>query len=460
MNCKCFADYICRSCGVWFNGVGFRARMSTAETKITTRPFHVMVKPIGPLCNLDCRYCFYLEKARLFGTDGSPRIADEVLERFVQQYIAAQKDAPEINFAWQGGEPTLMGLDFFRKVVELQKKFGNGRKITNALQTNATLLDDEWCAFLATHDFLTGVSLDGPRELHDAYRRDKQGRSTFDAVVQAVERLKKHGAPFNTLTVVNRINSRHPLQVYRFLKEIGSEFHQYIPIVERAANPAADQLGLPLATPPAPGAQETEVALTEWSVLPEDYGNFLIRIFDEWVRQDVGRIFVQMFDAMLAAWVGRGSPLCVYAEECGNALILEHNGDIYACDHFVYPQYRLGNLREQPLAELAWGGQQQKFGRDKKALLPRYCRQCEFLFVCHGECPKHRFAQTPDGKPGLSYLCAGLQRFFQHTTPKLDAMARLIQSGHPAAEIMKKNEPRMRSRSHNYNFFLDEYFGG
>jgi uncharacterized protein len=411
--------------------------MSNAPSSFRGQPFHVMVKPIGPACNLDCRYCFYLEKARLFAGEHSPRISDEVLERFVQQYITALPDAPEINFAWQGGEPTLMGLDFFRKVVALQKKHSGGKKITNAFQTNATLLDDEWCAFLAANQFLTGVSLDGPRELHDTYRLDKQGRSTFDAVVAAVARLKQHGAPFNTLTVVNRVNARQPLKVYRFLKEIGSTFHQYIPIVERVANPAAQALGLPLATPPGTAAEE--VAVTEWSVRPDDYGKFLIAIFDEWVRQDVGKIFVQLFDAALAAWVGQSGTVCVYAEECGNAIILEHNGAVYACDHFVYPQYLLGNLKDAPLTEMAWSAQQESFGRNKKTLLPNYCRKCEFLFACNGECPKHRFAKTPDGEPGLSYLCAGLKRFFQHATPKLDAMARLVQAHRPAAEIMKKN---------------------
>ena len=411
--------------------------MSTTENKIVGRPFHVMVKPIGPACNLDCRYCFYLEKARLFAGEKSPRIADDVLESFVQQYIAALPDAPEINFAWQGGEPTLMGVGFFRKVVALQKQYGAGRKITNAFQTNATLLDDEWCAFLAANQFLTGVSLDGPRELHDAYRLDKQGRSTFDAVVAAVARLKRHGAPFNTLTVVNRVNSKQPLKVYRFLKEIGSTFQQFIPIVERVANLAAQVLGLPLATPPNSAAAE-DVTVTEWSVLPEDYGRFLIAIFDEWVRRDVGQTYVQLFDAMLAAWVGQGGTVCVYAEECGNAIILEHNGEIYACDHFVYPQYLLGSLKESPLTELAWSAQQQKFGRDKKALLPPYCRQCEFLFACNGECPKHRFAKTPAGDPGLSYLCTGLKRFFQRAAPKMETMARLVQANRPAAEIMMK----------------------
>jgi len=411
--------------------------MSTTETKnIAGRPFHIMVKPIGPVCNLDCTYCFYLEKSKLFGDQHSPRIADDVLESFIQQYIAAHRGAPELNFAWQGGEPTLMGAEFFRKVVALQKKYANGLRITNAFQTNATLLNDEWCAFLAANEFLVGVSIDGPREMHDAYRLDKRGQSTFDAVCAAVARLRKHGAQFNTLTVVNRVNSQHPLKVYRFLKELGSTFHQFIPIVERVANPQAAQLGLPLATPPGLSAPGEQAAVTDWSVRAEDYGRFLIAIFDEWVRHDVGRIFVQLFDATLAAWVGHGSTLCIYAEECGNALILEHNGDIYACDHFVYPHYKLGNLRDQPLTAMTWSAQQQKFGCDKKTLLPRYCRACEFLFACNGECPKHRFLHTPAGEPGLSYLCTGLKRFFAHVAPKMDAMARLMQAGRPAAEIM------------------------
>ena len=396
-----------------------------------------MVKPIGPACNLDCRYCFYLEKAKLFPAGGSLRMADDVLESFIRQYVAAQPDAPELHFAWQGGEPTLLGLDFFRRVVELQRRYAAGRPVLNALQTNATLLDDAWCAFLAEHHFLCGVSLDGPRVLNDAYRVAPNGASVFDEVINAVERLKKHGAAFNTLTVINRLNAQQPLEVYRFLKELGSGFLQFIPLVERRPDAGAQALGLTLALPPGPAAADGRAAVTDWSVRPEDYGIFLTTIFDEWVRQDVGRIHVQLFDATLAAWMGLDSAVCVFAPECGNALILEHNGDVYACDHYVYPAYRRGNLREKSLTELAWSEEQLQFGRDKAARLPAACRHCNFLFACQGECPKHRFLKTPAGEPGLNYLCAGLKHFFTHVTLDMDVMAQLLNAGRPTEHIME-----------------------
>ena len=412
-------------------------------TQAVPTAFHVMTKPIGPICNLDCRYCFYLEKEELYRS-GNPRthswqMPDDVLESYIRQYIEAQ-DVPEISFAWQGGEPTLLGARFFRKVVALQQRYAGGKRITNALQTNGTLLDDEWGAFLAENDFLVGLSIDGPRELHDTYRVDKQGRPTFDHVVRGLGFLKKHGVEFNTLTVVNRANSQHPLAVYRFLKEIGSGFIQFIPLVERAPlAPLATENGLiqlSLAAPPDPGAKQARSPVTDWSVRSDDYGRFLVEIFDDWVRQDVGRVFVQLFDVALGNWIGAGASLCVFAPKCGSALAIEHNGDVYSCDHYVYPQYRLGNIAQGSLLDMVRSPEQVKFGSDKSDTLPAYCRECEVRFACNGECPKHRFLRTPDGEPGLNYLCAAYKRFFNHVDPYLRTMAQLLHSQRAPADIM------------------------
>lgn len=393
-----------------------------------------MTKPIGPVCNLDCAYCFYLEKQSLYPGNRRWRMTDEVLESYIQQYIAAQS-VPEVQFAWQGGEPTLMGVAFFERVVELQRRYAGGKRIGNAIQTNGTLLDDEWGRFLHDNRFLVGLSLDGPRELHDAYRVDKQGRPTFDAVMRGLDVLKRHHVEFNTLTVVHRLNAQRPLEVYRFLKEVGSGFIQFIPLVERRA-----PSGRGLAGPPTlPEAARAEV--TEWSVLPEDYGAFLCTIFDEWVKRDVARVFVQMFDTALASWCQAGPGLCVFAETCGSAMALEHNGDLYACDHFVYPEYRLGNLLETPLAAMAASPEQRRFGLDKRDALPKYCRECDVLFACNGECPKHRFMSTPDGEPGLNYLCPAYRRFFRHVAPAMEKMKQLLAAGRAPAEIMTSSAP-------------------
>ncbi len=406
--------------------------------------FHVMSKPIGPICNLDCRYCFYLEKEEMYVQEGrrprpSWQMSDEVLETYIRQYIQ-QQDAQEINFAWQGGEPTLLGADFFRKAVAIQTKYAEGRTIHNALQTNATLLDDAWGGFLSENHFLVGVSIDGPTDLHDAYRVDKHGEPTFDRVMQGLEALKRHGVDFNTMTVVSRANSQHPQRVYRFLKEIGSTFLQFIPLVERASpGPLASEHGLiQLSLAPPPRLGETDSAVTDWSVRAEDWGPFLTTIFDEWVRRDVGCIYVQHFDVALGIWLGAGSSLCVFSETCGKAVAIEHNGDLYSCDHFVYPQYRLGNVLEKSLGEMVASEAQTKFGRDKADTLPRYCRECEVRFACQGECPKHRFIRAPDGEWGLNYLCAGYYRFFKHIDPYMRAMAGLLHSGRAPAEIMEE----------------------
>lgn len=411
-------------------------KAGTGAAKSGIAPFHIMTKPVGPICNLDCSYCFYLEKEKLFGRTEQFRMSDEVLETYVRDYIRAQ-DGPEISFAWQGGEPTLLGVDFFRKAVALQKQYGDGRPISNALQTNGTLLDDEWGAFLAEHRFLVGLSVDGPAALHDAYRVDKRQKPTFERVMRGLEFLQKHGAEYNTLTVVHRMNSKEPLKVYRFLKEIGSTFLQFIPLVERKPDAQAKRLGLGLAAPPDGGTPPWEAPpVTSWSVQPVAYGDFLVAIFNEWVKQDVGRIFVQLFDVALGNWMGLGSGLCVFAETCGRALAMEHNGDLYSCDHFVYPKYKLGNLMNQSLGEMVESAAQTKFGQDKLDTLPAYCRNCEVRFACNGECPKHRFLHTPDGEPGLNYLCAGYKKFFKHIDPYMREMAMLLHQHRAPAEIM------------------------
>lgn len=403
---------------------------------VARAPFHVMTKPVGSLCNLACSYCFYLEKEHLYPNARNLRMSSDVLETYVRDYIAAQP-GPAVSFAWQGGEPTLLGVPFFREVVALQHRYAEGKTIENAFQTNGVLLDDAWGEFLAANRFLVGISIDGPRQLHDAYRIDKRQQPTFDRVVAGLDVLKKHRVEFNTLTTVHRKNSQRPLEVYRFLREIGSGFIQFIPIVERAAPSTGAHPGLWLAPPPDHSdATEFDTQVTPWSVRPAEFGHFLCQIFDEWVQRDVGKVYVQQFDAALANWCGENPGICIFSKNCGRALALEHNGDVYSCDHYVYPEYRLGNLRETPLAALADSPAQQKFGDAKSTTLPRYCRECPVRFACHGECPKHRFLRTPDGEPGLNYLCAGYRRFFTHVDAPMRAMAALLHAGHAPAMIM------------------------
>ena len=390
--------------------------MNLGPPRPRPRAFHVMAKPIGPMCNLDCTYCFYLDKEALYPGRHSFRMADEVLERFVRQYIAAQ-EAPEVSFAWQGGEPTLMGLEFFQRVVDLQKRYlPAGKRLINALQTNGTLLDDAWCEFLREHQFLVGISVDGPRDLHDHYRVDKKGQPTFDAVMRGLRLLQRHGVEYNILCVVNRANSRRPLDVYRFLKDEGATFLQFIPLVERLSREGRE--------------------VSEATVPGEEYGRFLCAIYDEWVRRDVGRIYVQLFEAAFSAWLGMGPGLCVYEPTCGKGLALEHNGDLYSCDHYVFPEFKVGNVAEQPLVEMVESAFQRKFGADKRDALPHHCRECEVRFLCNGECPKNRFLLTPDGEEGLNHLCAGLRRFFNHIGPTMEWMASAYQAGKPPAGIM------------------------
>jgi len=397
----------------------------------TTRPFHVLAKPTGARCNCACDYCFFLKKERLY--PGSEfRMPDEVMESFVRQMIEAHAGLPEVEIAWQGGEPTLMGIDFFRRAVEAETRYARaGQRVSNSLQTNGLLIDEEWCRFLRENGFLVGLSLDGPRELHDAYRRDKAGASVFDRVVRAARLMRELGVEFNILATVNAANSPHPLEVYRFFRdELGARYLQLIPIVERE-NETGDQEG---------------TQLTERSVEPAAYGRFLIAIFDEWVRRDVGSMFVTFFDSVLAAYVYGESTVCALRRECGEALALEHTGDLYACDHFVEPRHLLGNIMSEPvgLAGLVASEKQRAFGRAKQAILPRVCRECRFLFVCNGECPKNRVLVAPDGEPGLNWLCEGLKAFFAHTEGPMREMAGLIARGLPASGVMgvRKAIPR------------------
>jgi len=378
------------------------------------RAFHVIAKPTGPVCNLDCRYCFYLEKERLYPGNTSWAMPDVVLEAFVRQYIAAQ-DGPVVSFTWQGGEPTLLGVDFFERVVELQGRYAGGRRIENAFQTNGVLLDDRWGEFLARHGFLVGLSIDGPKGLHDRYRVNRGGRPTFEQVMRGRDVLRRHGVEFNTLTVVHRRNAEDPLSVYRFLREEGSGFIQFIPIVERTGKGAA---------------------VTPWSVDPAQFGRFLCAIFDEWVRHDVGRVFVQLFDVALESWYQGRTSLCIFQPTCGRALAVEHNGDLYSCDHYVYPSHRLGNILEAPLDALAGSESQVTFGHRKEDMLPRCCRECDVRFACHGECPKNRFTFTRDGEPGLNYLCAGYKMFLRHVDPCMRFMANELRQQHPPANVM------------------------
>jgi uncharacterized protein len=377
--------------------------------------FHLLAKPAGAICNLGCKYCFFLSKKELY--PGSTfRMSDSILESYICQYIEAQK-VPLATIAWQGGEPTLMGLDFFKKAMDLVRKYRRpGMIIHNTLQTNGTLIDGEWCRFFRQNNFLVGLSLDGPQEVHDAYRVDKSGKPTFDKVMRAAKLLRKHKVDFNILTTVHAANGDQPLEVYRFLRDdVRAEFIQFIPIVER------DETG----------------RVAEWSVKPDQYGRFLSSVFDEWVRKDVGRIFVQIFDASLAAWAGAFQSICILSNTCGTALALEHNGDLYSCDHFVDRDHLLGNIKREGLAKLASSGKQRRFGQNKLDSLPKYCLKCEVRFVCNGECPKNRFMKTPEGEPGLNYLCAGYREFFRHIDGPMRFMANEIRQGKEAANIMK-----------------------
>ena len=402
--------------------------------KLLPPRIHVLSKPTGAICNLDCSYCFFLDKEDLY--PGSKfRMTDEVLETYIRQLIESHKTR-EVTVAWQGGEPTLMGIDFFRKAIAYQEKYRKpGTIFENTLQTNGTLLDDEWCEFFKENNYLIGLSLDGPRELHDANRVDKKGGPTFDRVMRGLRLLQKHGVEYNILTTVNRVNAAHPLEVYRFLRdEVKTTWIQFIPVIERI-----NEDGRTL--------YQQGTTVSENSVLPEQFGNFLITIFDEWVRKDVGKIFVQTFEAAVRSWLNMPTGMCFFSPTCGSGVALEHNGDLYSCDHFVEPDYLLGNIQEHSMAELVGSDRQFKFGQDKLDTLPKYCRECEVRFACHGECPKHRFIHTPDGEPGLNYLCAGYKQFFTHIDEPLKIMVDLFNKGRAAEEVMQKLAIKDRTKN-------------
>jgi uncharacterized protein len=381
--------------------------------------FHLLAKPTGPICNLDCEYCFYLSKEALYPGDRF-RMGDDLFETFLRQYIGSQPDG-EVTIAWQGGEPTLVGVEFFRRAVELAERLRRpGQQLQHTIQTNGTLLTDEWCELLAVHRFLVGISIDGPPRLHDRYRVDKRGAPTSGRVLKGLRLMQRHGVDVNVLCTVHAANQGCPLEVYRYFRDdLGCTFIQFIPIVERVNET---------------GFQEGDT-VTDRSVDPVAWGSFLEIVFDEWVRRDVGTVFVQLFDAALASWCGLPSTLCIFREACGDALALEHNGDLYSCDHFVEPAHLLGNIATTSMVELVTSPKQRALGRAKADTLPAYCRSCDVRFACNGECPKNRFTLTPDGEPGLNYLCAGYKSFFTHIDGPMKLMAGLLRSGRYADEI-------------------------
>ncbi len=413
--------------------------MQAAETS----PFHAMAKPSGPDCNLDCTYCFYLEKHSFYKETPRHRMSRDTLEAYVREYIAATPRGAEVAFTWQGGEPTLMGLDFFRRAIDLQRRFGKGRTITNSFQTNGLLIDDEWCRFLARHDFLVGLSLDGPQPLHDRMRQTPGGKPSHALVVRALKRFQQHGVRYNVLACVNRYTAREPLAVYEFLCGEGVEFIQFIPVIERHPGAGDRKAGLSLKSPDsqvasaAPPHTDPASLVTEWSVVPADYGTFMNSIFDLWRTRDVGRVHVMNFEWALANLMGLPGASCHHQPTCGRAVVVEHNGDVYSCDHYVYPDYRLGNLADRGFAAMLDSPEQQAFGQAKYDSLPEQCRTCPVLRACWGGCPKHRFTTTPSGEPGLNYLCGGYYAFFTHIAPWLKAIAGLLRAGLPASEIMR-----------------------
>lgn len=397
--------------------------------------FSAMIKPVGSACNLGCRYCYYLDKAALYENRQS-LMDDELLETTIKQYIQAN-DIPQIMFVWHGGEPLIAGLDFYKKAVALQQKYAEGKQIENVLQTNGILIDENWCRFFAEHNFLIGISIDGPESIHDTYRRNKAGEATFAKVMGAIEQMRKYRVEFNTMSVVSRASEGKAVEIYRFLKSIGSSFMQFLPALEHVR--ISDKTGKPLIVPP--GTPDSVMA--EWSVSAKGYGRFLNDIFDEWVLTDVGRYFVQMFDVALAQWVGVPPALCAFADTCGDALVIEHNGDVYSCDHFVYPEYRLGNIKDHSLKSLYRKKEQFRFGMDKRNSLPSECLNCRYYFACRGECPKHRFEQSADGEPNKNALCEGFKLFFKHVDPYMKYMADLLREQKPPAWVMSWARRRM-----------------
>ena len=392
------------------------------------KPLYVMLKPAGAHCNLACKYCYYLEKNNLYQNSHRHLMTDEMLEQFTREYIEAQT-MPQVLFTWHGGEPLMRSIDFYKKALELQKKYAHGKQIDNVIQTNGTLLTDEWCEFFAKNHWLVGISIDGPQEYHDHYRVTPAGKPSWEKVMQGISLLKKHRVEWNAMAVVNAYNAEHPLEFYHFFRDNGCQYLQFTPIVERLTE---HEDGRTLASL----ADDREIPLAEASVTPEQWGNFLCTIFDDWVRHDVGKTFVEIFDCTLANWMGVLPGICAYSKECGHAGVMEHNGDVYSCDHFVFPEYKLGNIREQSLIDMLYGEKQQAFSRLKHTSLPRQCKECDMEFACHGECPKNRFEKDKYGEPGLNYLCQGYYQYYSHVAPYMDFMKRELLAQRPPANIM------------------------
>ena len=407
----------------------FVPKRLTMETTIApfSRPLYVMAKPAGAHCNLRCKYCYYLEKSCLYPDDPRHTMSDEMLQEFTRQYIESQTQ-PEVLFTWHGGEPLMRPLSFYRKAMAYQRMYGRGYRISNSIQTNGTMLTDEWCEFFRENGWLVGISIDGPQDFHDKYRRSADGRPSFYKVKRGIELLKKHHVEWNAMAVVNDYNADHPLEFYRFFRDNGCQYLQFAPIVERLTS---HDDGRRLAH-----IGDERLPLADFSVTPEKWGDFLCAIFDEWVRNDVGKMFVEVFDCTLANWCGVAPGICVYSRECGHAGVMEYNGDVYSCDHFVFPEYKLGNIRETTLTEMLYGEQQQRFSELKSKSLPRQCKECRYRFACNGECPKNRFATTADGEAGLNYLCRGYYRFYEHVAPYMEFMKREIENQRPPANIM------------------------
>lgn len=393
-----------------------------------SKPLYVLAKPVGASCNLRCKYCYYLEKSHLYRNAPARVMSDELLERFVQEYIQAQTMS-QVLFTWHGGEPLMRPLSFYRKAVALQEKYASGRQIDNTIQTNGTLLTDEWCEFFKEHNWLVGISIDGPQEFHDEYRRTASDKPSWQKVMRGIRLLRKHGVEWNAMAVVNDFNAGYPLEFYHFFKEMGAKYIQFAPVVERMA---AHSDGRHLAT-----LVDQECPVADFSVSPAQWGDFLCAIFDEWVRHDVGQTYVEIFDCTLANWVGERPGICVYAKECGHAGVMEFNGDVYSCDHFVFPEYKLGNIRDKTLVEMLYGEQQRQFSCIKHATLPKQCKECEWEFACHGECPKNRFVNDRYGNPGLNYLCSGYRHFYEHVAPYMDFMKKEFMNQRPPANVME-----------------------
>ena len=392
------------------------------------KPLYVMLKPASAHCNLACKYCYYLEKNNLYQTSHRHLMTDEMLEQFTREYIEAQT-MPQVLFTWHGGEPLMRSIDFYKKALALQKKYAHGKQIDNVIQTNGTLLTDEWCEFFAQNHWLVGISIDGPQEYHDHYRVTPAGKPSWEKVMQGISLLKKHRVEWNAMAVVNAYNAEHPLEFYHFFRDNGCQYLQFTPIVERLTE---HEDGRTLASL----ADDREIPLADASVTPQQWGNFLCTIFDDWVRHDVGKTFVEIFDCTLANWMGVLPGICAYSKECGHAGVMEHNGDVYSCDHFVFPEYKLGNIREQSLIDMLYGEKQQAFSRLKHTSLPRQCKECDMEFACHGECPKNRFEKDKYGEPGLNYLCQGYYQYYTHVAPYMDFMKRELLAQRPPANIM------------------------